>query len=690
MAKDKNEEIDDWVDVPISKNDQEIDDWQDVPLDTKSSAVPLPSTEKNNPKYSKLDSSLRGAGQGLTFGFSDEIAGAIKGAVPALFTDETLGEGYRKARDLSRAKDKLAQEQNPKYFDRSEIASSLLSSFLPGVGAIGKVGQGAKALALARAGATSGATLGLGKSGADLTKGEFDKVTLDMIPGAAIGGVGGALIPKTVSLGKNILSKTDDVLKNAPSEFAKQNFGSVVDFINEYAPQLKPNASKISQSADDLGIKPTPGMLYDSPFIQKTESALQQSPTLLAAPFRKARTEVEEGITGAVTGSTKNTTNLSKSELGDLVKKRIYEGVNQKFDPIKELYDDVYKYTKDIDVNPKSLQRVLQNTKKDETVRLGLGEASKAVEALEKRSGEKISADGLRQMISSLKGLSRGTVSGSEQKSIQELIGRLERVQDNTIKRRAVESARTGSEGKKIGQEIVDQLNQAKNLYREEIGNLSDFASKSGMKRFQGQQQFKDNLEDLVSEKLTDKFYPVSNKSLREKTNELFPQAADLLKQSRVTDLVNKATKDGQIDSRSFLNQTKGYEDDLLADLFGPQNKINQARTVSESIQGKVGQSGTPEGLGYFSAGAFNPKNYISDAKNVVGLKIAQNAGNIASGLNSMVKNTPEFFGKYANVLQQASIRGGNSLAATNYVLQQSDPEYREKIRQMNEGVDEQ
>jgi len=63
---------------------------------------------------------------------------------------------------------------------------------------------------------------------------------------------------------------------------------------------------------------------------------------------------------------------------------------------------------------------------------------------------------------------------------------------------------------------------------------------------------------------------------------------------------------------------------------------------------------------------------------------IAINAGGISNQLNKMVKNAPEQFGKYASVLQQAANRGGTSLAATNYVLQQSDPEYRQRMKELD------
>lgn len=51
-----------------------------------------------------------------------------------------------------------------------------------------------------------------------------------------------------------------------------------------------------------------------------------------------------------------------------------------------------------------------------------------------------------------------------------------------------------------------------------------------------------------------------------------------------------------------------------------------------------------------------------------------------ADKLADIVAKAPQTLGRYSGVLQNAAQRGGQSLAITNYVLQQSDPEYRKHI----------
>ena len=362
--------------------------------------------------------------------------------------------------------------------------------------------------------------------------------------------------------------------------------------------------------------------------------------------------------------------------------KKIYESVNKKFDPISQSYDDLYAHTKNIPVNPKSLERVVGNMRKDETIRLGLGEAKAAVDAVEKRiTADPISSDGIQKMMGTLKGELRKAVSGSEKKALGDLIGRLDKVNQNTIKREAVKNARTGGEGKKVGQGIIDQLKNTNSQYREGISELTDFSQKTGLKRFRGKQQFKDIIENLKSEQVTDKLYPTGNRAAREQTKNLFPEAAEILKQRKVSDLVQGTSDTQGISARKFLNKTKDYDDNFIEDLFGKRNKLGAARKVTDAIPDKVGLSGTPEGISYFGAGAFDLKQNAADVAKRIGLKVAMNAGNISKGLNNLVTKSPEAFGKFAPTLQQAAQRGGTSLAATNFVLQQTDEEYRDKLK---------
>ena len=146
------------------------------------------------------ESFARGAAQGATFGFADEIAGAA-GAVGASLSGDprSFGDAFRAERDESRAAFRAAEEANPKI----SLAGNLIGGAavpLPGGGVVGlgraalRGGQAirAGAKAGAKVGAATGAAFGLGSSEADLTRGDFGGAARDTAQGAVVGGALGA------------------------------------------------------------------------------------------------------------------------------------------------------------------------------------------------------------------------------------------------------------------------------------------------------------------------------------------------------------------------------------------------------------------------------------------------------------------------------------------------------------------
>ena len=118
-------------------------------------------------KYSQTDSALRGAAQGATFGFADEIAGAFGGLSsyvdPNSDPTATWSERYSQSRDASRRAFDDAYKQNPYSYGAGELGASVVTALAPG-GLVVKGAQGlSKGAQLAR-GAQAGSKLAkLGK-----------------------------------------------------------------------------------------------------------------------------------------------------------------------------------------------------------------------------------------------------------------------------------------------------------------------------------------------------------------------------------------------------------------------------------------------------------------------------------------------------------------------------------------------
>jgi len=134
------------------------------------------------------ESLARGAFQGVTFGFGDELSGLVRSLVN--------GTGYQEERDAARKANASASEANPIAYGGAELAGGLAAP-IPGLGAL-KVGG--KIATAAAHGAIAGGLGGLGGSEADLTKGDFHQAASDTISNALLGGAIGAVTGKAGQL----------------------------------------------------------------------------------------------------------------------------------------------------------------------------------------------------------------------------------------------------------------------------------------------------------------------------------------------------------------------------------------------------------------------------------------------------------------------------------------------------------
>ena len=175
--------------------------------------------EKEKEDISKLESLGRGAAQGASFGFADELTGAgeaLATTAPSGNYLEDLLTNYKKARDESRAAYKAAEQANPKSYMAGDIAGGVGTGLLTGgagaVGSIGKVAGKESLKQLAKLGAKQGAIQGLGLSEADLTEGELGQAAKDTAIGAGVGGVAGAIVPMAAKGAGKLVSEATDYL----------------------------------------------------------------------------------------------------------------------------------------------------------------------------------------------------------------------------------------------------------------------------------------------------------------------------------------------------------------------------------------------------------------------------------------------------------------------------------------------
>lgn len=163
-------------------------DWHDV-IGTEDSVMaamdkgykpreskPTPST---TPHPSKWESLGRGVAQGVTFGFGDELSGALHSAI----SDDT----YEESRDKIRRQNKEAETENPLTYMGGEFAGGAVMPI--GAGGAAKTIAGA-ALKGAGAGALAGGLSGVGYSNAK----DYTDNAWDGVKGASIGALAGGVV----------------------------------------------------------------------------------------------------------------------------------------------------------------------------------------------------------------------------------------------------------------------------------------------------------------------------------------------------------------------------------------------------------------------------------------------------------------------------------------------------------------
>lgn len=150
----------------------------------------LSGAQKTPEPVSKTESFLRGAAQGGSLGFADEMTGGGEAALDKILgKNGDLADLYRQHRDESRANYKAAEEENPMTSLAGNLAGGLVTPI--------PFGEAKTMGEIALNGAKIGAAAGLGSGEADLTKGQIGKAGGEMLrgagTGAAIGGVVGGL-----------------------------------------------------------------------------------------------------------------------------------------------------------------------------------------------------------------------------------------------------------------------------------------------------------------------------------------------------------------------------------------------------------------------------------------------------------------------------------------------------------------
>jgi hypothetical protein len=284
----KSEELD------LIPSTEQKDEELDLIPSSKVEAPEVKPAPKSEPKTSQLEAASRGLAQGITFGFADELTAAAESTL--------TGKPYSKAVEESRAGYETASKEFPKTSFAGEFVGGAGSALIPGVGALGRAAQIAKAGTAAaktgqmiRGGAQLGALAGLGAT-EDIAN--IPQAARDIGVAAATGGaVGGAIGKASQKIAESpAAQKAIGAVSEGAASVRDRLIGKSTKF---KFPELTPEKQA---RVDELVAAGKQNKLADRQILNDIAVEFQElSPDALEAGFREKgiRGKLQRGIAGS-------------------------------------------------------------------------------------------------------------------------------------------------------------------------------------------------------------------------------------------------------------------------------------------------------------------------------------------------------------------------------------------------------
>lgn len=498
-------------------------------------------------------------------------------------------------------------------------------------------------------------------------------------------------------------------------------------------PVQKPNADKIIAAAKELGIDVTPGMLDDSGFVERLESSLAKSPSILGRSVARDLESVRKGLQSASESVVESGTNLTPFQAGEKVKSALTQNIHERLDPLASTFQDVAESTRNIPLSEKSLSAIQRNAENLDIMQLGvgIGKAKEYVNAIPKLKN----ADQVKQLMTMLDADYRASM-GAEKAALGAIKEKLATLERNSIMRSAIQAAKESggvlrkSTGEQIGKEIVTDLQAARKGFRELAQGVGSVASDARIPT-NNPTQFLDYVEQIPSEKIPQRFFNTENERLLTSLQEQFPDVYELLNKNQLGDIGlsaidNSLAGQGQFSTQKFLNELRKLNPEAASRIFGENMpKIKNIEQVQQAFPRNFNPSGTASEAGFKDIIASNLKdipNYLlyKGASSEMAQKFGQQLAKSPKMLE-LQKTNPNMFqqlvsrltnlgtqqlnpndepvnksqqvdknkilqktqgSKYSQVLQNAAEKGDAAFNAANFVLKENHPEYRQMLEE--------
>lgn len=407
----------------------------------------------------------------------------------------------------------------------------------------------------------------------------------------------------------------------------------------------------ISEAAAKLGIEATPGMKAGPGFIERLESSLSESPSYWGRKISNSLGNVYGSLKNSAQGLLADASPLTPYQTGEAVKSGITAKVGERLDPISAVFDEVAESTKHIPVGDRSKKAITRNIENLDTYKLtgGAGKPQQYVDMLSRVEN----ADQVKTMMTLLnKDIMAAT--GAERDVLLGIKEKLATLEKNSIMRGAIQTAKESGgamrqkTGSNVASDIIKDLKDARQGYRGLMSDIGGVSKDARIRSRGGPSGFLNEVENVPSERIQDKFFNPENNRQLTNLSEKFPEEFDLLRQGKLRDIQQMSQHGGNTSSARFLREVNKLNPEVQNMLFKENaGFLKDMETVQNSMPKNYNPSGTA------SQDMWNTKalwSNIQDIPRYALYKTLPGASDLANASFQQVSKTLQQVPKYAEM----------------------------------------
>lgn len=417
-------------------------------------------------------------------------------------------------------------------------------------------------------------------------------VGLGSVLGAGGAAALGAIFPKW-------MAEQKEPVEQAIQDFKNSVTGTVVDqgsmeplrTIADVGMETSSEGGKEVMAAANRNQWPVlEGMVSDDRGVQMAEdSLLNAPPTIAAVGRRKLYQDASDAVTNDVQNTIGSSSGASETEVGNNLKQSLLQKLQDRYAPIKALYDAVEPYREAISLSDKSTGSLSGNlSKMAETMAPGLERYN-----FTKAWADKISGISNLKQLAELRSEMNKSAGPMTKDIAQDINERLNGVEERAIKRFA-KTMKTDKANQAVSQ-VLDNANKAKAGYRAFREQLQELGNNLGKKKIYGPQNFMDFLDNLNPQTLTRRLFNENNTEFAQYFAKEFPEEMASMREYQRGLIRQGAMKDGEFNARKAVKSILEMEPETRRLLFSPEEiqKVQDADTYLKSFPKSFNPSGT-------------------------------------------------------------------------------------------------